>query len=268
MKTEREKIVQFTLPDFKPEIVLTHGYNIRNAFPMHFHRSFTLGIVEKGCHLLRMYGQEYRVSAGSIFLIPPFVPHSTESEKDERDYYKVISIGHCPMLQKTCFTEPVIQHNKLFSLIQQFHVSSEYDFSAAKCMALFDLITETILEIAKSRNCSLIQDHSRIEEARKFIEEHCTEDIHLEKMAEKAFLSPYHFIRLFHSATGVSPYAYLTLCRIRESKKKIGIKGKISDVAYETGFYDQSHFIRTFRKYVGVSPRRYFINEIQDKPGK
>lgn len=262
MKIEKEKIIQFRLPDFKPEIILTHGYNIKNTFPVHFHKSFTLGIIEKGSRILRIYDREYRMSEGSIFMIPPFVPHSTGSADSERDDYKVISVGYCEELNSVCFNDPVADLPELYSLIAGFHNAAEYDFSIPKCSAQFVKIVKILAEIARSTECPRKPDNSRIEAARQFIEEHCLEDLNLEQMAEQSSISPYHFNRLFHSVTGVTPYAYLILCRIAETQRVIGEKEKMSDVALDAGFYDQSHFNRAFRKHVGVNPRRYFVNEI------
>lgn len=47
MKNEQEKIIHFRIVNMQG-ISVTHGYNISNAFPVHFHSTFTLGIVEQG----------------------------------------------------------------------------------------------------------------------------------------------------------------------------------------------------------------------------
>lgn len=47
MKNVQEKIIHFELNN-KQGITITHGYNISNAFPVHFHSTYNFGIIELG----------------------------------------------------------------------------------------------------------------------------------------------------------------------------------------------------------------------------
>lgn len=101
-------------------------------------------------------------------------------------------------------------------------------------------------------------DAKRLRRVLDFIESHLTDDISLDDLAREACLSPYHFSRLFHKATGRPPHRYLTERRIREAQKMLKSDGSsISTISLDTGFGSQSNFTRTFRKIAGVTPGQY-----------
>lgn len=91
---------------------------------------------------------------------------------------------------------------------------------------------------------------------RDYIHDHLNDEITLETLAEIAHLSPYHFARLFKSATGMPPYQYVLQCRVEQAKALL-ITGRhsISEVADMVGFATQSHLNRHVRKMLKVTPR-------------
>jgi AraC family transcriptional regulator len=80
----------------------------------------------------------------------------------------------------------------------------------------------------------------------------------LNRLAEIARLSPYHFLRTFRALTGATPHQYLLRMRLRRAAMLLKEKaGNILDVALDCGFGDASNFSRAFRSEFGVSPRSY-----------
>lgn len=79
----------------------------------------------------------------------------------------------------------------------------------------------------------------------------------IEDMAQKIGLSPYHMIRKFKTACGLTPHQFQIQCRIRKAQKLLEEGNSVTEVAYATGFCDQSHFNRCFRKIVGLTPSEY-----------
>ena len=78
----------------------------------------------------------------------------------------------------------------------------------------------------------------------------------LSALAHEARLSPYHFLRMFQSITGVTPHQYLLRLRMqRAAVRLVREPAKIVEIALECGFGDVSNFNRTFRAEFGVSPR-------------
>jgi AraC family transcriptional regulator len=77
-------------------------------------------------------------------------------------------------------------------------------------------------------------------------------------LARVAGLSPYHFLRTFKRATGITPHQWLLRTRLRNAAERL-VTGHepITEIALEVGFDDLSNFIRSFRAEFGVSPSRY-----------
>lgn len=80
----------------------------------------------------------------------------------------------------------------------------------------------------------------------------------LDKLADIAGYSPFHFARLFKSTVGVAPHQYLTKLRIQRSQFMLARSDfSITKVATDLGFDSSSHFAATFRQVVGVTPSEY-----------
>ncbi len=85
----------------------------------------------------------------------------------------------------------------------------------------------------------------------------------LQPLAARAGLSPWHFIRTFHSELGEAPRQYLLGVRLRRAADLLlETDDRITDVALAAGFADISHFNATFRKAFGVSPGQWRPTEI------
>lgn len=99
---------------------------------------------------------------------------------------------------------------------------------------------------------------SRVVDLLQSIEAAPDADLSLERLAEQAGLSPYHFLRTFDRATGVTPHQYVLRMRLRIAAQRLADeRAKIIDIALACGFGDLSNFNRAFRTEFGMSPRRY-----------
>lgn len=102
------------------------------------------------------------------------------------------------------------------------------------------------------------RDRARAVEAALWIDAHAREPIGLEQAAAVANLSPFHFLRLFGAALGVTPHQYLVRSRLRHAARLLADDVRsITDVAFDVGFGDLSNFVRTFHRAAGMSPRRF-----------
>lgn len=79
----------------------------------------------------------------------------------------------------------------------------------------------------------------------------------LEAMSEIAYLSPYHFARVFRRVTGVPPGEFLAALRLERAKELLLTTDlSASEVCYEVGYTSLGTFTTRFTRLVGVSPGR------------
>ena len=82
------------------------------------------------------------------------------------------------------------------------------------------------------------------------------EPLSIEDMADIAFLSPYHFSRIFHRVIGVPPGEYFTALRLEEAKRLLLTTSlSVTDVCFELGYTSLGSFTTRFTQLVGVPPR-------------
>jgi AraC family transcriptional regulator len=77
-------------------------------------------------------------------------------------------------------------------------------------------------------------------------------------LAQRANVSPFHFLRVFRKVTGVSPHQMLLRLRLKAAALKLLTTDEaVTDIASAVGFEDLSNFIRSFRAEFGAAPSRY-----------
>lgn len=97
-----------------------------------------------------------------------------------------------------------------------------------------------------------------ITRARKFIQEHQTDDLSLAEVARAVNTSTFYFCKLFKKATGLSFTEYLSRLRIEKAKNLLlNPNLRVSEIAYETGFQTLTHFNRVFKHITNQSPSNY-----------
>ena len=82
-----------------------------------------------------------------------------------------------------------------------------------------------------------------------------TADTSLSELAELSGLSRSYFIRAFKQITGMPPYRWLLMQRVKHAKALLrGTNLPIAEIAMACGFADQSHLTRVFSKAFRTSP--------------
>ena len=94
----------------------------------------------------------------------------------------------------------------------------------------------------------------KIQQVLSYINEHLHEELTVDQLAERAYLSKYHFMRLFKAQTGSTVHAYVRQKRLLHAARLIREGVSVGKAAADSGFGDYSAFHRAFRESFGISP--------------
>lgn len=91
-----------------------------------------------------------------------------------------------------------------------------------------------------------------------YINQHCTEDLTLDDMADRVGFSKYHFSRLFKEFTNVSFYKYLNGKRIAYAEKLLlDPEINVMEAAVRSGYNSISAFMRMFKIIKNCTPTEF-----------
>ena len=96
-----------------------------------------------------------------------------------------------------------------------------------------------------------------IRAAVEYIENHLSDELKLEDCARAAHYSPYHFLRVFRQATGMTPGEYIRKRRLSEIAKRVFCGHSLFENASRWGFNSKEHFTRAFQAEHHCLPSEY-----------
>lgn len=94
----------------------------------------------------------------------------------------------------------------------------------------------------------------KIESTLSYINEKLASELSVDALAERVYLSRYHFMRLFKAQTGSTVHAYVRQKRLMYAARLIREGVNANKAALDSGFADYSTFHRAFTKSFGISP--------------
>lgn len=101
-------------------------------------------------------------------------------------------------------------------------------------------------------------DTEIIREVKRHIDEKYNEDLSLDSISERFFISKYQLSRIFKKEIGINYWDYITQVRMEKACLLIqNTDMKMYEIAEKTGYDDISHFSTAFKKYFGKSPKEF-----------
>ena len=113
-----------------------------------------------------------------------------------------------------------------------------------------DLLTETT-----PVETSSYRFDAKMEEVTDYIRAHLSEELTIEHLAGKFYLSRYHLMHRFKEIYGCTVQQYIRQKRLQRSAALIREGVPVLKAAEDSGFGDYSVFLRAFRAAYGKSPR-------------
>lgn len=174
--------------------------------------------------------------------------HSFYSEDDPKNYIKFSGSGHSEI-------------RRLFKNMYHEYTTKENGY---KQILKSDLIKLLILSFRIYKKDSAQTQSPPVlkrlvaQSAVQYLKEHYSSNITLEKLAERAYLSPSYFSRLFKQETGMTALQMLQKIRIERACQLLRSTDlPISQIAEQVGYLDGKFFYKLFQKETGTTPGKY-----------
>ncbi len=248
---------------------------------LHTHNYYEFYFFLEGDVHIQVGGKLYPVRFGDIMLIPPHHEHCTIVRSQSTPYRRFvfwISQEYCnQLLQSSPDYAYIMQYvatekhyifhtdqidfnaiqSKILRLLEEMR-SEKYGREAQIAICVNDLVLG-INRLAHEQNtpkkkASERQLYRQLEE---YIEDHLTEDLSLERLADVFYASKYHIAHVFKDNIGLSIHQYIMKKRLNLCKDAISGGTSITEAYHSFGFGDYSSFYRAFKKEYGISPKDY-----------
>ena len=260
----------YLLEDFRL-FHLKSAAGIRTEY--HYHEFCKLLLLVSGSGGYWIAGQRYALQPGDIVLVSSHCVHRPEFEAGAA-YERIIvyispeflrrqSTGDCDLLD--CFSRgPVLRSEKsrlrLFQLAQQLEGELSSDEPGRVILSrgmLLRLLVEILREqgrTAAPEPMGITAADSRVRQIMAYMDAHLTEELTVQTIAERFYLSKYHMMRLFRSGTGSSIIGYITRQRLMLARELIASGLPATESCFRAGFGSYSSFTRAYGKYFGTTP--------------
>lgn len=223
-------------------------------------------------------GKAYDVNDGDLFILNQFEPHKITADPN-RIFARFILQIHPEYLianstEETdlsrCFytrgdgisnkisltNSEIAEIEKLFILFRADNGFGDDILKNAAVSTILVLVNQYFMKRAETNNAVYIDDE-RIMNTIAYINTHYSENLSLEMLAKKSYVSVNQLCKLFKNRFGTTVAKYIMSKRISEAKKLLAQGKTVSETALACGFADYANFIRVFKKFVGTSPGKY-----------
>lgn len=265
----------------KPKFYLHHAETPSpdpTHFESHCHTCYEVIYVVKGKGSYIVEGTEYPLLPNTVLLLAPYEYHYVCPEKNcPYERYVLNFDGDTPFDAERTLApffgekgvtgvgiyfsaerlDDALRHTfEAFDTLDRFQSPDSPMFlSPQGSVLLRSMITQMLLLLGSSRaEQTALPRKSLVTDVIAFINENLSQQLSLEELSHRFFVSKYHLCRAFRQYTGNTFLAYVTTKRILLAQKLIDQGEAATEVAYRVGFRDYSSFYRAFRKQTGHAP--------------
>ena len=118
--------------------------------------------------------------------------------------------------------------------------------------------TSAIWQMHDVRPATVVAHREAVERVIRMMHDRLDEPLTLQEMSKIAYISPYHFNRIFRQVTGIPPNQFFYALRLETAKRLLlTTKTNVTDVCFDVGYNSLGTFIRRFTALVGLSPGHF-----------
>lgn len=256
-------------------------------FSRHFHDTFTIGLGLQGTGRIWYRGGNHSRDARDVVIIPPGELHTggvcpRASCVSYMALYLPLGVfGACAevegfnAIEANDYGAPVIRDAAAARALRSLHdllwpIDSEKERRSAQpdVASAEDVIHLIVASLLRRDSTTAshpreppaaIEQHGLASRIREILEDCYSDRIRtsLRAVAQCVGVSPFHVVRTFTRATGLSPHQYLIQLRVNAARQLLAGGQPPSLIAAMVGFVDQSHLTVHFKRFTGITPSHY-----------
>lgn len=289
METYKTNIVNHIMqetsfdPSIKSRFLVEREKSVvaENTAPSHFHDYYEIYYLVSGERYYFIKDKTYHIKSGTLVLINPYDIHYTTKCEDygyerflihvNKKYFndfinlvEDINLFECfekdLRIIKFNFQEQHFIESLFMTMIKEYESKSAGSLSYMKTalVQLLIFINRHKEQIISDEESYLNSAHKTISQITGFINNNYYQNITLDEMSEKFYISPYHLSRTFKKITGFNFTDYINGVRIKEAQKLlVKTNMHIAGIAEKVGYKSNTHFGRVFKSITGMSPIVY-----------
>ena len=257
--------------DFTADMPIIIGLHNISEEPRHWHNRIEIFLVLSGSLTIIVESETFHLSEDDIILINSNQVHEIVS-KDNVTVVLQINYGFFKKwLDENSYfhCNSTIYHNtskyvELKRIIAQL-IYVNYNATEHNDLLTISLAYQIVLELIKNfsgyEQNQLSQNSKHLQRLRtiiQYLNTNYMENITLEQIAEREFLSPSYFSHFFKLNMGVSFFNYLTGIRMNHAVNDlISTNLTMEQIAANNGFANSRYFVDCFKKKYGMLPKEY-----------
>ena len=251
------------------------GYRIMRhttTAPLHWHRNFELCEILTGSCSLLVDGQSFEGKKGDIVTIREKDVHGFFVNEEVK--FRIVQFSTRIFLNTDFKIKPLKKHitaeeidsvpmlrekiNYLFGVLENegeaFEIKNNPVFAMVCESAYFLLMRHFSAEEGKAPTRS---DRETFFETVEFVNDHYTEDVNINVIAEHMCMSRNRLARMFEAHAGKSLKEYIDMLRIDHANQMINNGCNVTEAAIASGYQCIRTFNNVYKTYTGITPSEY-----------
>ena len=246
------------------------------AVDFHYHEFCKVLLLVSGEGGYYVDGRRYLLQSGDVLLIGSrsvHKPELAEGSTYERiiiyvspDYLQQMSAPDCDLLSLFSGSHGHVLRMKeqrrkaVFALAAKLEQDLKDEafgrtiLSQAQLLRLLVELGRSIEDSAANLPRPSVPENRRVLEIMEYLDGNLSEEIDMDALAERFFISKYYMMRLFQRETGTTIYSYLTQKRLLKARELMNSGMRATESCYACGFHSYSSFTRAYGKYFGTTP--------------
>lgn len=250
--------------------------NGKREFEYHYHDFYKVLIFLKGNVNYCIEGKTYALSPYDIVLVGEGEIHRPVV-LDDRDYERIIAYISPEFLRdfngtdlRLCFDKvkehdsnvvriPAVRSGEIRDICTRLEKAVDDTEFASSLLADIKFI-EFMIQLNRAvinRYTEYIPKsaNSKIQDITRYINDNIKEELDIDTIAGKFYLSRYHLMHTFKAGTGCTVHSYITQKRLLLARSLIQSGKSVTEACFDSGFKNYDSFLRSYKKSFGTTPK-------------